>query len=123
MEVLCVGGTGRVGHLVVDGLIERGADVRCLARSPGRSDAAGGRVTHVRGDLGDPASLDAAFEGVDRVHLLTPLHPNETELGRNAIDAAMMPRSARVRRFPVVAAVGVSASDIIQLAAVQRLRY
>lgn len=89
MEVLCVGGTGTVGRLVVAGLVERGVDVRCLARSPGRAASGGDRVTRVRGDLGDPASLEAAFAGVDRVHLLTPLHPNETELGRNAIDAAV----------------------------------
>lgn len=89
MEVLCVGGTGTVGRLVVAGLVERGVDVRCLARSPGRAASGGDRVTRIQGDLGDPASLDAAFSGVDRVHLLTPLHPNETELGRNAIDAAV----------------------------------
>jgi len=96
MEVLCIGGTGTVGSLVARGLAERGIGVRCLTRSAGRAAVGGSDATFVVGDLDDPGSLSAAFDGADRVHLLTPLHPNEAELGRNAIDAAVRAGVERV---------------------------
>jgi uncharacterized protein YbjT (DUF2867 family) len=45
-------------------------------------------VSYVKGDLEDPASLGPVFGGIDRLHLLTPVHPNEAALGAAAIDAA-----------------------------------
>jgi len=96
MEVLCIGGTGTVGSLVARGLLERGVSVRCLTRSGERSSPEEAGATYVMGDLDDPATLGPAFEGVDRVHLLTPLHPNEAELGRNAVDAAVRAGVGRV---------------------------
>lgn len=98
MEILCIGGTGTVGSLVVAGLLERGIPVRCLTRSaeeavarPDRESVPGAPspdLTRVRGDLAEPSSLEPAFEGVDRVHLLTPLHPEEAALGIAAVRAA-----------------------------------
>jgi uncharacterized protein YbjT (DUF2867 family) len=40
------------------------------------------------GDLGQPASLDRALSGVDRVFLLSPPGPEQVELQGNLIDAA-----------------------------------
>lgn len=40
------------------------------------------------GDLGKPHTLDAAFAGVDKVLLITPVSPDAVELGKNAIAAA-----------------------------------
>ncbi|MDH3733510.1 MAG: NmrA family NAD(P)-binding protein [Gemmatimonadota bacterium] len=95
MEVLCLGGTGAVGSLVVRGLLDRGASVRCMTRSEVGGREAGG-VRYIRGDLEDPSSLGPAFEGVDRLHLLTPLHPDETGLGRAAVDAAVAAGVGRI---------------------------
>ena len=88
MEVLCLGGTGTVGRLVVRGLADRGVSVRCMTRTADGDRDAGG-IRFVAGDLEHPESLAAAFEGVDRLHLLTPLHPDEAGLGRAAVDAAV----------------------------------
>lgn len=96
MEVLCLGGTGTVGSEVVERLKDRDVSVRCITRSPAEAERISDGVHYVAGDLEDPASLGTAFEGVDRVHLLTPLHPEETTLGRNAVAAA---RSASVERI------------------------
>ena len=63
-RVLVVGGTGYLGRQVVAALQERGASVRALVR-PGSEPPSGLEV--VRGDMMDPESLDAAFEGVDTV--------------------------------------------------------
>jgi uncharacterized protein YbjT (DUF2867 family) len=96
MEVLCLGGTGTVGSLVVRGLVVRGAIVRCMTRAEDIAGTADDGVSFVRGDLEDPSSLTAAFEGVDRLHLLTPLHPDEAGLGRAAVDAAVAANVGRI---------------------------
>jgi len=95
MKVLCVGGTGTVGSEVVGRLVARGVAVRAVTRSAERVGTGREGVELVRGDLEDPSSLGPVFDGVDRVHLLTPLHPRETELGVAAVDAA---RRAGVER-------------------------
>lgn len=87
-DVLCVGGTGTVGSRVVEGLVARGASVRCLTRSADRTRTSDEGVEFVRGDLEQPDTLGTALEGVSRMHLLTALHPQEARLGIGAVDAA-----------------------------------
>lgn len=85
MKVLVIGGTGTVGSGATLGLVARGAETRVLTRDPSKGGIEG--AEYVRGDLQDPASVRAAAEGVDAAFLLTPLHPNEAELGVNAARA------------------------------------
>lgn len=70
MTVLVTGATGNVGQHLVQHLLGLGADVRCLTRDPSRASFTDS-VEVVRGDLADPATLDAAFAGVEAVHLIT----------------------------------------------------
>ncbi|MGH7563815.1 MAG: SDR family oxidoreductase [Gemmatimonadota bacterium] len=86
MRVLVIGGTGTVGSEIVPRLLKRGVDTRVLTRSPEKHPS--DEVEYVAGDLERPASLAQAFEGVDRVYLLTPLHPREAEIGLAAVRAA-----------------------------------
>nr|BEK68932.1 NAD(P)H-binding protein [Kitasatospora purpeofusca] len=67
--ILVTGATGRVGGSAVAQLHAAGVPVRALVR--GEADFPEG-VRAVRGDLGDPASLGAALEGVDAVFLVWP---------------------------------------------------
>ncbi|MFD7416620.1 SDR family oxidoreductase [Kitasatospora purpeofusca] len=67
--ILVTGATGRVGGSAVAQLHAAGVPVRALVR--GEADFSEG-VRAVRGDLGDPASLGAALEGVDAVFLVWP---------------------------------------------------
>jgi dihydroflavonol-4-reductase len=68
MRALVTGATGKVGNAVAAALAERGDEVRALVRDPARTTAvlpAG--VEAVRGDVTDPASLDAAAAGCELV--------------------------------------------------------
>lgn len=68
-RILVTGATGKVGGSVVTQLHAAGVPVRALVRK--EADFPAG-VQAVRGDLGDPASLDTALEGVDSVFLVWP---------------------------------------------------
>ena len=104
--VLVVGGTGHLGSQVISALLDRGKQVRALAR-PG-SDAVGleaAGVEIVRGDMMDPGSLERAMGDVDAVvttaagytgHSRGDTSEIDVVGNRNLIDSAAQ---ASVRRF------------------------
>ncbi|WP_216329748.1 NmrA family NAD(P)-binding protein [Deinococcus aestuarii] len=97
--VLAVGASGRFAGLVVPELARRGARVRGLIRRPDDADRvmSNGAAEVAVGDLTDPASLDAALEGVASVFYIAPAFlPSEAEVGLGVVEAA---RRAGVRRF------------------------
>jgi uncharacterized protein YbjT (DUF2867 family) len=96
MKVLIAGGTGTVGTCVMRALLESGHHTRILTRSPERAGPLPDGAAAVRGDLESPASLEAAFDGAEAVFLATPLHPDEAQLGLNAVRAAMHARARYV---------------------------
>ncbi len=69
--ILVTGATGYIGGRLVPRLLAEGRRVRCLARNPER--LAGRRwpgVEVVKGDVSDPASLEAALSGVTQAYYL-----------------------------------------------------
>jgi uncharacterized protein YbjT (DUF2867 family) len=69
MTILVTGATGNIGRRTVDHLIDLGAnDIRALTKNPAKANLPDG-VTAVTGYLGDPESLPAALEGVERMYL------------------------------------------------------
>lgn len=88
MNILVSGGTGTVGSLVVRRLVERGQRVSALIRQGEKSRSLPAGAHGVMGDLGDPASLSRAMQGIEGLFLLTPLHQREAQLGINAVKAA-----------------------------------
>lgn len=74
MTILVTGATGNIGRRIVDHLIDLGAnDIRALTKNPAKANLPEG-VSAATGYLGDPESLPAALDGVDRVYL-APLPP------------------------------------------------
>jgi uncharacterized protein YbjT (DUF2867 family) len=69
---LVTGATGYIGGRLVPRLLDSGFEVRALARNPDKLANVPWRtrIEVVRGDLGDPASLEAAFANVDVVYYL-----------------------------------------------------
>lgn len=93
-KYLITGASGQLGQIVVDQLATRVAkdDIIALVRKPEQAElfAAKGIATRM-GDYTDPASLEAAFDGVDRVLLISSsdLTPGAREVHHgNVINAA-----------------------------------
>ncbi len=62
------GGTGFIGSHLVDNLLQRGCEVRCLVRDPSRLRWLQGKpVTIVEGDLGSRSVMQKAASGTDAV--------------------------------------------------------
>lgn len=66
-RILIVGATGGTGRQLVLQALERGYTVTALARNPSRLQVTHPRLTVVRGDVLDGASVDAAMHGQDAV--------------------------------------------------------
>ena len=87
MTILVIGGTGRIGSLVVQELADRGASANVLTTDPAKCDLPNG-MTPIGGDLLDPASLRAAFDGVETVFMLNAVSPAEATHALLALDLA-----------------------------------
>ncbi|MBB5082432.1 DsbA family protein [Nonomuraea endophytica] len=92
--ILVTGATGKVGGQVVAQLREQGVEARALTRDPKRPG-------EVYGDLGDPATLDAALDGVDKVFLVWPTLAAD---GRAA--EVLKKITGRVRRVVYLSSLG-----------------
>lgn len=102
--VLVTGATGDVGGEVVRLLVAAGLPVRALHRRPEQAAAlAELGAEPVLGRLGDESGLRRAFDGADRLFLLTPPVAQQVDFERQLIALA---ESARLRHV-----VRISAGD------------
>jgi NADH dehydrogenase len=112
---LVVGATGQLGGLIAHRLLKQGTDVRVLVRPGSASQPlVDAGALPVFGDLKDPASLDAAVQGVDVVITTANAaagsgadNPETVDLAgnRDLIDAA---RAAGVGQLIFTSALGCS---------------
>lgn len=131
--ILVAGGTGRLGHLVVEQLLDHGRPVRVLARQPEGNAALGKRgVPVVRGDVCDASTLLPAVAGCDvvvsAVHGMDPAKAGSPETidrdgNANLVDAAAREGAAVV----LMSVIGAAADHPMELfrmkwAAEQHLR-
>jgi len=84
--IVITGATGYIGGRLIPLLLERGYRVRCVVRDPARmrGHAWLPRVEVVRGDVTDPASLQAALQGGGTVYYL--VHSMASGRGYSRLD-------------------------------------
>lgn len=77
MKILVTGGTGTVGSAVAGELVQRGAEVRVLARKQPQAGKLPPGMEAAIGDLLDPVAVEQAMRGVDKLFLLNAVSPDE----------------------------------------------
>ena len=103
--IVVLGATGTTGGEVARQLIAAGERPRIVARTPSRARGFTHAADVVGGDLDDPGSLRRAFEGCERMYLVSAGGDLATQ-ERNAIDAA---RAAGVRHVVKLSVYGADA--------------
>lgn len=106
--VLVTGATGDIGSSLVPALHARGAHVRAMSRTPGRTIAGAPRVV---ADLRDAASLTAALDGVDTLFLNSPSDADAAELQIRFADLA---RRAGVERLVLLSQYAARAGSPVR---------
>jgi uncharacterized protein YbjT (DUF2867 family) len=104
MRCLVTGATGYIGGRLAPRLLDAGHSVRCLSRSAARLRDVpwAGQVEIVEADLADPATLPAAFDGIEVAYFLMhslgqrDFERRDREAARNFATAA---RAAGVQRI------------------------
>jgi NAD(P)H dehydrogenase (quinone) len=115
MTLLVTGASGQLGRLVVESLLDRGtpaADIIATARKPESIADLGELGVQVRrADYDDPASLDAAFAGVDRLLLVS-----SSEVGQRVTQHANVIDAAKRAGVGFVAYTSIIRADVSDLA-------
>lgn len=108
MTVAVTGASGQLGRLVVEALLGREAGpVVAVVRDPGKvADFAERGVQIRQADYGDPAALDRALEGVDRVLLVSG-----NEFGARVEQHANVVRAAERAGVQLLAYTSIPAAE------------
>lgn len=109
--IIVTGATGNVGSELVRLLSEGGSSVRALSREPERGEDLPG-VEWVQADLARRKALPEAFEGGDRLFLLTGNGEDMVWLQKNAIEAAERAGVGHVVKLSALGATDHSRSVI-----------
>ena len=103
------GATGRTGRHLLQQALERGYNVRVLARDPGKLAVQSERLVVVRGNLKDAACVEEVITGADAVlSVLGPTSNEPTfEISRGTADIMSTMKRQGVKRLIISAGAGV----------------
>lgn len=111
---LIAGATGTNGRMLTARLATAGYSVRALVRNLSSAQSlVQSNVELFEGDLNDPATLESAFENVDRAFIATAIVPNTVELFQNFFDAAKNTTNAHIVKFSALGA-GDNPQSVVQ---------
>lgn len=93
MKILVTGATGKLGSKIMESLLRTtpASDLAVSVRDPGKAEKLRSRGVEVRqGDFDQPETLDQAFDGIDRLLIVSADGDNETRIRQhaNAVQAA-----------------------------------
>ncbi|MBC8102101.1 MAG: NAD(P)H-binding protein [Cytophagales bacterium] len=113
MSILVTTPTGNIGRVVVEKLLEAGAEVSVIARKPEKlAPAVRERVTVHQGDQEDAAFVAEATKGAEALFWLTPpnfLHPDWKSMYEHSAQTAA--NAVRANRIPHVVHLSSSGAD------------
>ncbi len=115
MKILVIGATRGIGKAVMTAALGAGHEVRALARSADRLDAAEG-LEPMAGDATDPAVLRAALEGVDAVVMALGIRESLSMLWKKVtlfsdVTSALVPLMQQQGPDRLIAITGIGAGD------------
>lgn len=109
-KILVTGATGNIGELTLKHLLKRvpAGALLGLARDPSKAAELAAKGVEIRqGDYMDRDSLDRAFEGVDKIMLVSaPAFTDRNAQHKNVIDAAEKAGVSHVVYMPIVRNAG-----------------
>jgi uncharacterized protein YbjT (DUF2867 family) len=96
MRHLVLGGTGTVGSLIVQRLLDKGEAVHVLTRSAEHAKALPKGAEAILGDLTDPGTYEKIFADYDHLFLLTANGPSDLMEGLAAVNEAKRTKAKRI---------------------------
>ena len=112
--ILVTAANGNQGKRLTPKLVAAGHDVRACVQSQASADHLRGLGVRdvIVGDLADPAVVERAVDGIEKVYHIGPtVHPAERAMGFAMVDAA---RAAGVRHFVFSSVLHAITTDLIQ---------
>lgn len=113
--ILLTGATGNIGRELVTQLAQTGKPFAVLTRNTKKTQMMMGQVPGIKlveGDISAPSTLTHAFDGIERIFLLTPSDYRQVEHQRNVIRAA---KASGVKHIIKLSVVGAHSNAPAQL--------
>lgn len=112
-NILITGATGNTGMPVVERLAQMNIPFRAMVHSPDKENLVKKGLAEVAvGELNDPASLERALEGIDRVYLLSPPSPDQFKVQSSFVDIA---KRTGVKHIVKLSAIGTALDSTVGL--------
>jgi uncharacterized protein YbjT (DUF2867 family) len=117
--ILVFGVTGTTGGAVARELARKGGAMRGVTRDPDHAKKVLGdlRMEFAKADFENARALEAAMEGVERMYLVSPPHPDQVKHQTAAIEAAA---KAGVQQVVKLSVMGASEESLVRLMREQR---
>lgn len=118
-SILIIGATGNLGNEVIRQLVANGHKVRAGVRNPWQYTSPSSLVEAVHFDFDDPTTYCPAFDGIEKLFLISrPLDPEASIVLATVIQAA---KQAGVQQIVFTSALGVDQNEEAPLRKVERL--